>query len=78
MFRNTLSRLLKKGIRHAERSDASAVSSEKQTKQILRFAQDDIVQGIFQQPSSTPAGRERRPSRGAVSNKVLSSFFLMS
>jgi hypothetical protein len=50
------SRLLKKAIRHAERSEASAVSSGKQTKQILRFAQDDAARGVFQQPASAALG----------------------
>jgi len=54
----SFNRLLKKAIRHAERSEASAVSSGKQTKQILRFAQDDAAREVFQQPVK-PEARDR-------------------
>ena len=47
-FRHTRSRLLKKGICHAERSEASAVPQLKTNKkQILRSAPDDMLGGFF-------------------------------
>jgi len=47
-FRHTRSRLLKKGICHADRSEASAVPQLKTNKkQILRSAEDDMLGGFF-------------------------------
>jgi hypothetical protein len=39
--------VVEKNKSHAERSEASAVSYWKRIKQILRFAQDDVAQGLF-------------------------------
>ncbi len=39
--------VVEKSKNHAERSEASAVSYWKRIKQILRFAQDDVAQGLF-------------------------------